>query len=232
MSGLNHAASVPAAYASNSALPHRLQGSLPAGGYPLPGGSRTLWTPSKGFHPLHRIFSSPRLCLALPQKSHTRRREDVRAWWAEHLTAQRRSGQTQVACQERMAFSPIQTDLFEAVGERRRRRRRSLICRRRRSMRDSSPRAGRPQLRDPYQGGASHHPGSSKDHIHAGQCRPVCAFSIPGRFRRPLCQIQARRPLCAEATIISRSQRLSASRSHRRCQTIDTRKPGIASGSG
>ena len=32
MSRLNHAASVPAAYASSSALPHRLQGSLPAGG--------------------------------------------------------------------------------------------------------------------------------------------------------------------------------------------------------
>lgn len=32
MSGLNHAASVPAAYASNSTLPHRLQGSLPVGG--------------------------------------------------------------------------------------------------------------------------------------------------------------------------------------------------------
>jgi hypothetical protein len=32
MSRLNHAASVPAAYASSSVLPHRLQGSLPAGG--------------------------------------------------------------------------------------------------------------------------------------------------------------------------------------------------------
>src|SRR5581483_3902470 len=30
ISGLNHAASVPTAYASSSALPHRLQGSLPA----------------------------------------------------------------------------------------------------------------------------------------------------------------------------------------------------------
>jgi hypothetical protein len=32
LSRLNHAASVPAAYASSNALPHRLQGSLPAGG--------------------------------------------------------------------------------------------------------------------------------------------------------------------------------------------------------
>jgi hypothetical protein len=29
--------------------------------------------------------------------SPSRRREDVRAWWAEHLAAQRKSGQTQVA---------------------------------------------------------------------------------------------------------------------------------------
>ncbi len=31
----------------------RMQGSLPAGGWPLPGGSRTHWTPSKGFRYLH-----------------------------------------------------------------------------------------------------------------------------------------------------------------------------------
>ncbi len=31
----------------------RMQGSLPAGGWPLPGGSRTHWIPSKGFRYLH-----------------------------------------------------------------------------------------------------------------------------------------------------------------------------------
>lgn len=29
--------------------------------------------------------------------SPSRRREEIRAWWAEHLAAQRKSGQTQVA---------------------------------------------------------------------------------------------------------------------------------------
>ena len=29
--------------------------------------------------------------------SHSRHREDVRAWWADHLAAQRKSGQTQAA---------------------------------------------------------------------------------------------------------------------------------------
>ena len=42
----------------------RMQDWLPAGGWPLPGGSRTLWTSTKGFYPLHRIFSFPRLILA------------------------------------------------------------------------------------------------------------------------------------------------------------------------
>ena len=42
----------------------RMQDWLPAGGWPLPGGSRTLWTSAKGFYPLHRTFSFPRLILA------------------------------------------------------------------------------------------------------------------------------------------------------------------------
>ena len=33
-------------------------------GWPLPGGSRTLWTPTKGFYPLHRMSSFPWLILA------------------------------------------------------------------------------------------------------------------------------------------------------------------------
>jgi len=47
----------------------RMQGSLPAGGSPLPDGSRTHWIPSKSFRPLHRTSSFPRLTLARPQNS-------------------------------------------------------------------------------------------------------------------------------------------------------------------
>ena len=35
--------------------------------------------------------------MARNRLSPSRRREDVRAWWAEHLAAQRKSGQTQAA---------------------------------------------------------------------------------------------------------------------------------------
>ena len=35
--------------------------------------------------------------MARNRLSPSRRREDIRAWWAEHLAAQRKSGQTQVA---------------------------------------------------------------------------------------------------------------------------------------
>lgn len=53
-------------YASRDELPHPKQGSLPAGGCPLPGGSRTPWTPIKGFRLLHLTSSFARLFLALP----------------------------------------------------------------------------------------------------------------------------------------------------------------------
>ena len=43
----------------------RMQGSLPAGGSPLPEGSRTPWTPMTGFRLLHLTSSSPRFILAL-----------------------------------------------------------------------------------------------------------------------------------------------------------------------
>src|ERR1700731_4524235 len=43
--------------------------SLNATEPPLPGGSLTLWIPSKSFHPLHRTSSFPRLTLARPQNS-------------------------------------------------------------------------------------------------------------------------------------------------------------------
>jgi hypothetical protein len=52
--GAQPRASASAAYASRTASPPPLQGSLPAGGLqPLPGGSRTLWNATKGFrlHP-------------------------------------------------------------------------------------------------------------------------------------------------------------------------------------
>jgi hypothetical protein len=35
--------------------------------------------------------------MARNRLSPSRRREDIRAWWGEHLTAQRKSGQTQAA---------------------------------------------------------------------------------------------------------------------------------------
>ena len=35
--------------------------------------------------------------MARNRLSPSRRREDIRAWWAEHLAAQRKSGETQVA---------------------------------------------------------------------------------------------------------------------------------------
>lgn len=35
--------------------------------------------------------------MASNRLSSSRRREDIRAWWAEHLAAQRKSGETQVA---------------------------------------------------------------------------------------------------------------------------------------
>ena len=48
MSRLNHTASIPTTYASGAALPRNPQGLLPAGCWPLPGGSRTLWIALKG----------------------------------------------------------------------------------------------------------------------------------------------------------------------------------------
>ena len=42
----------------------RMQDSLPAGGWPLPGGCRTLWTPTKGFDHLHLISSFSGFILA------------------------------------------------------------------------------------------------------------------------------------------------------------------------
>lgn len=38
--------------------------------------------------------------------SPSRRREDVRAWWAEHLAAQGRSGQTQAAYSRARGLDP------------------------------------------------------------------------------------------------------------------------------
>jgi len=59
MSRLHHTASVPAAYASRSALPRYPQGSLPAGRWPLPGGSRTLWIAAKSFRTLLYVIAHP-----------------------------------------------------------------------------------------------------------------------------------------------------------------------------
>src|SRR4051794_39266826 len=47
ISGLNHRASAPAVYASRPASPPRMPDSLPGGGEPFPGGSRTLWAAKK-----------------------------------------------------------------------------------------------------------------------------------------------------------------------------------------
>ena len=38
--------------------------------------------------------------------SPSRRREDIRAWWAEHVAAQRRSGQTQAAYCRAQGLNP------------------------------------------------------------------------------------------------------------------------------
>jgi hypothetical protein len=42
----------------------RMQDSLPAGGWPLPGGCRTLWIPTKSFYHLHLISSFSGFILA------------------------------------------------------------------------------------------------------------------------------------------------------------------------
>src|SRR5262245_3400462 len=73
MSRFNDTASGPAAYASRPALPRDGQGSLPAGGWPLPGGSRTLWIPLKDFRSLVHLFP-PSQALPVASWSHARRR--------------------------------------------------------------------------------------------------------------------------------------------------------------
>lgn len=70
ISRLNDAALVSAAYASRDMSPRPMQGSLPAGGWPLPDGSRTHWTLSTSFSYSHSILSSqacPGATTKLPQ---------------------------------------------------------------------------------------------------------------------------------------------------------------------
>jgi len=47
--------------------------------------------------------------------SPSRRREDVRAWWAEHLAAQGRSGQTQAAYCRARGLDPKYFTLWKGV---------------------------------------------------------------------------------------------------------------------
>ena len=74
MSRLNHTASIPTTYASGAALPRNPQGLLPAGCWPLPGGSRTLWIALKGLERFPKSSVIP-LSWAYPVASwaHTRR---------------------------------------------------------------------------------------------------------------------------------------------------------------
>ena len=45
--------------------------------------------------------------------SPSRRQEDIRAWWAEHLAAQRRSGETQAACCRAQVLDPKHFTLWK-----------------------------------------------------------------------------------------------------------------------
>ena len=58
--------------------------------------------------------------MAVTRLSPSRRREDVRAWWAAHLEAQRRSGQNQVAYCRAQGIDPKYFTLWKGKLHKRR----------------------------------------------------------------------------------------------------------------